>query len=78
MALLFTSDSVFEDEGTETPCPAAQLAADVDQPNPAESAEAGGDDGERGGTGWGGGLLASTRFCFQLSSFFFFPCLFLV
>lgn len=72
---LFTSDSVFEDEGIETPCPAAQLAADVDKPNPAESAEAGGDDGERGETemhsGTGEDLLAYPAFAFSFPLFFF-------
>lgn len=70
---LFTSDSVFEEEGIETPCPEAQLAADVNKPNPAE---AGGDDGDRGETGVHSGTGEVT--CSPIPSFissFFFLCL---
>lgn len=47
---LFPSDSVFEDEGVETPHTAAQPAEDGDKPNPAESEATEGEEGEHQAT----------------------------
>lgn len=75
---LFPSDSVFEDEGAETPPTAAQSAEEGDKPksspNPAESDATEGEEGEtqsaqmHGGTG----RMCLSSLCFMLSSLFCF------
>lgn len=78
MINLFTSDSVFEDEDTETPRTAAEPAEEGDKPesnpNPAESAATEGEEGEQQPTqihsGTGPDLLVYSIFslCYPLNT----------
>lgn len=70
---LFTPDSVFEDDGVETPSTVAQPAVDGDKPNPAEPEATEGEESEHQPTQMHGGtgedMLVSPAFVY-FSSFF--------
>lgn len=73
---LFTPDSVFEDDGVETPSTVAQPAVDGDKPNPAEPEATEGEESEHQPTQMHGGtgedMLVSPAFVLLFLFFYAF------